>query len=51
MPEGFARIAAVSLPVHLGDVEANDRESMRARERLRPPGVQAAGFPDWCRTG
>ena len=36
MPEGFARIAAVSLPVHLGDVEANEREIMLALERLRP---------------
>ena len=42
MPEGFARIAAVSLPVHLGDVEANEREITLALERLRAQGVQAA---------
>ena len=51
MPEGFARIAAVSLPVHLGDVEANEREVMLALERLRTQGVQAAVFPELCLTG
>ena len=51
MPEGFARIAAVSLPVHLGDVEANEREIMLALERLRTQGVQAAVFPELCLTG
>ena len=49
MPEGFARIAAVSLPVHLGDVEANEREIMLALERLRTQGVQAAEFPELSR--
>ena len=51
MPEGFARIAAVSLPVHLGDVEANEREITLALERLRGRGVQAAVFPELCLTG
>ena len=51
MPEGFARIAAVSLPVQLGDVEANEREIALALERLRAQGVQAAVFPELCLTG
>ena len=46
MPEGFARVAAVSLPVHLGDVEANEREIALALERLAAQGVQAVVFPE-----
>ena len=51
MPEGFARIAAVSLPVHLGDVEANEREIASALDGLKQRGVQAAVFPELCLTG
>ena len=51
MPEGFARVAAVSLPVHLGDVEANEREIALALERLAAQGVQAVVFPELCLTG
>ena len=51
MPEGFARVAAVSLPVHLGDVEANEREIALALERLGAQGVQAVVFPELCLTG
>ena len=29
MPKGFARVAAVSLPVHLGDVAANEQEILQ----------------------
>ena len=51
MPEGFARVAAVSVPVHLGDVRANENEIADAMCRLREMGVQAAAFPELCLTG
>jgi len=51
MPEGFARVAAVSVPVHLGDVQANVNEIIAAMEKLRQKGVQAAVFPELCLTG
>ena len=51
MPEGFARIAAVSLPVHLGDVQANEKEIMAAMNTLTKQGVQVAVFPELCLTG
>lgn len=51
MPEGFARVAAVSVPVHLGDVQANVNEIATAMEKLRQKGVQAAVFPELCLTG
>ncbi len=51
MPEGFARVAAVSVPVHLGDVGANEKEIASAMHRLRVMGVQAAVFPELCLTG
>ena len=44
MPEGFARVAAVSVPVHLGDVQANVNEIAAAMEKLSQKGVQAAVF-------
>ncbi len=47
----FARIAALSLPVHLGDVEANEREILAAMQRLSAQGVQAAVFPELCLSG
>ncbi len=51
MPEGFARVAAVSLPVHLGDVQANVNEIVSAMKKLEQQGVQAAVFPELCLTG
>ena len=51
MPKGFARVAAVSLPVHLGDVAANEQEILSAMEPLRRQGVQLAVFPELCLTG
>ena len=51
MPKGFARVAAVSLPVHLGDVSANEQEIRSAMESLRRQGVQLAVFPELCLTG
>ena len=32
MPSGFARVAAVSVRVHLGDVDANDGTEQDAKE-------------------
>ena len=51
MPEGFARVAAVSVPVHLGDVQANVNEILAAMETLEKKGVQVAVFPELCLTG
>ena len=51
MPEGFVRVAAASVPVHLGDVSANVKELGRAMEGLRAKGVQVAVFPELCLTG
>ena len=51
MPEGFARVAAVSVPVHLGDVQANLKEILSAMDALEKQGVQAAVFPELCLTG
>ena len=51
MPEGFARVAAVSLPVHPGDVQANVNEILAAMETLEQKGVQVALFPELCLTG
>ena len=47
----FARVAAVSLRVHLGDVEKNKREILRKMGELEAMGVQAAVFPELCLTG
>ena len=41
MPEGFARVAAVSLPVHLGDVQANVNEILAAMDSLDAPTIYA----------
>ena len=51
MPEGFARVAAVSVPVHPGDVQANVNEILAAMETLEQKGVQVALFPELCLTG
>ncbi|MBE0601054.1 MAG: hypothetical protein IH607_04650, partial [Firmicutes bacterium] len=47
----FARVAAVSLRVHLGDVEGNKREILNKMAELEAQGVQAAVFPELCITG
>jgi NAD+ synthase (glutamine-hydrolysing) len=47
----FARIAAVSLRVHLGDVEGNTQEILKKMRELEAQGVQAAVFPELCITG
>lgn len=51
MPKGFARVAAVSVPVRLGDVETNEKQILAAIEDLRRRGVQLAVFPELCLTG
>ena len=51
MNRGFARVAAVSLRVHLGDVEKNEREIATAMQHLAGEGVEAAVFPELCLTG
>lgn len=47
----FARVAAVSLRVHLGDVEKNKREILQKIIELEARGVQVAVFPELCITG
>ncbi len=47
----FARIAAVSLRVHLGDVERNKREILAKMRELEARHVQVAVFPELCLTG
>ncbi len=47
----FARVAAVSLRVHLGDVEENKREILKSMAELDAKGVQVAIFPELCLTG
>ncbi len=51
MDHGFARVAAVSLRVHLGDVEQNEQEIYAALRRLENQDVQLAVFPELCLTG
>ncbi len=51
MNHGFARVAAASLRVHLGDVEENQREILAAMSDLEAQGVQVAVFPELCLTG
>ena len=48
---GFARVAAASVRVHLGDVEANQREILARMVELAKRGVQLAVFPELCLTG
>ena len=47
----FARVAAVSLRVYLGDVEHNKREILHKMAELEAQGVQVAVFPELCMTG
>ena len=49
--KGFIRTAAVSLPMHLGDIAANETEIGIAMESLRMQGVQLAVFPELCLCG
>ncbi len=49
--KGYIRTAAVSLPVHLGDVCANETEITISMENLRMQGVQLAVFPELCLSG
>ena len=51
MNHGFARIAAVSLRVRLGNVEENEVEILAAMKRLENQDVQAAVFPELSLTG
>ena len=51
MPYGFARVAAASLRVHLGDVEWNTKEILERMRALAAQGVQVAVFPELCITG
>ena len=51
MNEGFARVAAVSLRVHLGEVRKNEVEILAAMARLQAQGVELAVFPELCLTG
>ena len=51
MPSDFARVAAASLPVHLGDVQKNIVEIRQRMKVLQAQGVQVAVFPELCLTG
>jgi NAD+ synthase (glutamine-hydrolysing) len=51
MSDDFARVAAASLRVHLGDVEGNKREILARMAALQARGVQVAVFPELCVTG
>lgn len=51
MPSDFARVAAVSLRVRLGDVDGNRKEILSRMEALETRGVQLAVFPELCLTG
>lgn len=51
MSNGFARVAAASVRVHLGDIDANEQEISAVMQRLSQRGVQLAVFPELCLTG
>jgi NAD+ synthase (glutamine-hydrolysing) len=51
MPSDFARIAAASIRVHLGDVEKNKQEILARIRVLEAQDVQVAVFPELCVTG
>lgn len=48
---GFCRVAAVSVRVHLGDVKANETEIAARINGLQKQGVRLAVFPELCMTG
>ncbi len=47
----FVRVAAASLPVHLGDVSRNKAEILSRMAELDAQGVRLAVFPELCLTG
>ncbi len=49
--QGFARIAAVTLPVHLADPAANAAEVLAQAAACHDDGVAVAVFPELCLTG
>ncbi|WP_103061783.1 NAD(+) synthase [Actinomyces qiguomingii] len=49
--QGFARVAAVTLPVVLGNPAANAAAIIEQAERLSEDGVCLAVFPELCLTG
>lgn len=51
MSNGFARVAAASVRVHLGDVAKNEQEILSTMDRLQPKGVELLVFPELCLTG
>ena len=51
MMKDFLRAASASIPVHLGDVEKNEREILNVMEQLAAQHVQLALFPELCLTG
>ncbi|MDD3213448.1 MAG: NAD(+) synthase [Eubacteriales bacterium] len=51
MASDYARVAAASLHVHLGDVEKNKQEILTRMRALEAQGVQVAVFPELCVTG
>ena len=51
MPIDFARVAAASVRVYLGDVEKNTQEILNRMLELQSQSVQVAVFPELCLTG
>jgi NAD+ synthase (glutamine-hydrolysing) len=51
MPSDFARVAAASVRVHLGDVERNTQEILARVREMEQQGVQLCVFPELCVTG
>ncbi len=49
--QGFARIAACTLPVHLADPAANATEILEQARACHEDGVAVAVFPELCLTG
>lgn len=48
---GFARVAAASVRVHVGNVEKNKAEILNRMKSLQKAGVRVALFPEMCLTG
>ena len=51
MPSDFARVAAASVRVHLGDVQANQAEILARMRDMEAQGVALCVFPELCITG
>ncbi len=51
MPSDFARVAAASVRVHLGDVEKNTAEILTRMREMEAQGVELCVFPELCVTG